>query len=490
MQKYQNNIQDQFGNAVTGATVEVRNVVGGGLSTIFSDDGGTGLGNPFTAQSGSEFFFYAANQRFNIIISGPVADTIDDIVLFDSADISSLFFAEQNAANASVAGKGQLWVRDDVPNVLVFTDDSDVDVVLGGGGGATQLSDLTDVTSAAVTNLFALMADGAAYVGRRIGEADIQQLPANNGIFLSLGLNNTITGGITVDNTFVNWIFGNSTNVTWRSAGDSENMVTSMTGTRFTFQGSGFAPPDLEVFWNNFTQFRLGVRLDTHASLATGGSSNPGSGAPLRIPHGVTPTTPVNGDFWTTTAGLFVQINGGTVGPLVGGGIANPMTTDLDGDGFNLNDMGVLFMREQATADADITAQGQWWVQSQGPNVPFFTDDTGIDQLLDPSFSPIISIVANYTFDINDKGKTAGFTGSTAAQTVTIPASGSAAYKIGTFLRIDNDGSVSISIAITTDTLIFADDATTGTRTLAAGGSAVAQKIGATRWKIAGAGLT
>lgn len=36
----------------------------------------------------------------------------------------------------------------------------------------------------------------------------------------------------------------------------------------------------------------------------------------LRIPHGAAPTAPVNGDMWTTTAGLFVRINGATVGPL------------------------------------------------------------------------------------------------------------------------------------------------------------------------------
>jgi hypothetical protein len=36
----------------------------------------------------------------------------------------------------------------------------------------------------------------------------------------------------------------------------------------------------------------------------------------LRIPHGAAPASPVNGDMWTTTAGLFVRINGATVGPL------------------------------------------------------------------------------------------------------------------------------------------------------------------------------
>ena len=36
----------------------------------------------------------------------------------------------------------------------------------------------------------------------------------------------------------------------------------------------------------------------------------------FRIPHGAAPTSPVNGDMWTTTAGLFIRINGATVGPL------------------------------------------------------------------------------------------------------------------------------------------------------------------------------
>lgn len=37
--------------------------------------------------------------------------------------------------------------------------------------------------------------------------------------------------------------------------------------------------------------------------------------SPLRIAHGVAPTAPVNGDLWTSTAGLFSQINGVTRGP-------------------------------------------------------------------------------------------------------------------------------------------------------------------------------
>lgn len=38
--------------------------------------------------------------------------------------------------------------------------------------------------------------------------------------------------------------------------------------------------------------------------------------APLNMAHGAAPTSPVNGDIWTTSAGLFVRVNGVTVGPL------------------------------------------------------------------------------------------------------------------------------------------------------------------------------
>lgn len=51
------------------------------------------------------------------------------------------------------------------------------------------------------------------------------------------------------------------------------------------------------------------------------------SSAGLRLPHGAAPTSPVNGDLWTTSAGgLYVRINGVTVGPLAaagGGGLTN-----------------------------------------------------------------------------------------------------------------------------------------------------------------------
>lgn len=59
---------------------------------------------------------------------------------------------------------------------------------------------------------------------------------------------------------------------------------------------------------------------------------NPSSagGAALNIPEGGIPQNPVDGDVWTTSSGLYVQINGSTVGPLSGStfGLTNSLGED------------------------------------------------------------------------------------------------------------------------------------------------------------------
>jgi hypothetical protein len=69
------------------------------------------------------------------------------------------------------------------------------------------------------------------------------------------------------------------------------------------------------------------LRASGHSDIPnvrTGASTT--SLASLNLPHGTAPTPPVNGDVWTTATGLFVRVNGSTVGPLgtgSGGGISD-----------------------------------------------------------------------------------------------------------------------------------------------------------------------
>lgn len=89
------------------------------------------------------------------------------------------------------------------------------------------------------------------------------------------------------------------------------------------------------------------------------------------------------------------------------------------------------------------------------------------------------------TFVLADSGKFI-----TATSTVTIPANSSVAFATGTVLVVYNNSASSISIAITTDTLRLAGTTTTGTRTLAAYGTATLMKVSSTVWVASGAGLT
>ena len=92
-----------------GATVTV-NVVGGGLATIFSDNVGTPLSNPFTAGSDATFGFYAANGRYTVVCSGtgiPSITVNGDALLNDPAAAGSTFTGSSvtsSTANPATTG--------------------------------------------------------------------------------------------------------------------------------------------------------------------------------------------------------------------------------------------------------------------------------------------------------------------------------------------------------------------------------------------------
>lgn len=62
----------------------------------------------------------------------------------------------------------------------------------------------------------------------------------------------------------------------------------------------------------NLRQIASGDTLTLNAGVT--------GGAPLNVPQGSAPTSPADGDFWTTSSGAFIRIGGATVGPLGAGG--------------------------------------------------------------------------------------------------------------------------------------------------------------------------
>lgn len=193
--------------------------------------------------------------------------------------------------------------------------------------------------------------------------------------------------------------------------------------------------------------------ITTAGLLMTAASATGGAG--FRVPHGAAPTTPTNGDVWTTSAGMYVRINGVTVGPLAasGGGVAWGEIT------------GTLSAQTDLQAALDAKA---------GLNVPQNSQS------------------AAYTLVLSDAGKHILHpSADTTARIFTIPANSSVAFPVGTVVTFvnQNAGGV-ITVEITTDTMRLAGAGTTGSRTLAANGIATAIKVTSTEWLINGTGLS
>lgn len=105
---------------------------------------------------------------------------------------------------------------------------------------------------------------------------------------------------------------------------------------------------------------------------------------------------------------------------------------------------------------------------------------------------PITDKSADYTLVLADAQTCIRHPGSDSNnRTYTIPANASVAYPVGTVITfMNNHGTNTVTIAITSDTLTAASSGSTGSRTLGAHGVATAIKIASTSWFISGVALT
>lgn len=247
--------------------------------------------------------------------------------------------------------------------------------------------------------------------------------------------------------------------------------------------------------------------------------------ASLNLPHGVAPTSPVNGDEWTTTAGAFHRINGATktvaytdnailaaigsntiLGNNTGGAaIATALTaaqvkTLLAIANTDVSGLGTAAAANTGVSGATVpllSASNLWsltQIYSSGittngvATVAAGMDITGPLSVMSATESgymglPQNSQSSNYGIVATDRGKGVHFT---ASATATIPANASVAFPIGTVMEISAAPGATISIAITFDTLRLIPTNSTGTRTLVGPGSAYLEKKTATEWWIRG----
>jgi hypothetical protein len=103
---------------------------------------------------------------------------------------------------------------------------------------------------------------------------------------------------------------------------------------------------------------------------------------------------------------------------------------------------------------------------------------------------PTQNVQCTYGLALTDAGGQI-YCNTSGTHTLTIPANASVAFAVGTKIDVVNDTSAgNMTIAITSDTLVWFPSAGTGSRTLQGGGEATLTKVSSTRWIITGTGLT
>jgi hypothetical protein len=108
VQRYFDNVQDQFGNAVGGVSVLVS--IGGVTAAIYSDNGISGKTNPLTTSATGGFDFYAANGNYTLTVTHTDGTTSTAYAtLFDINDVNAtaIGFTQLSASTgSSLVGTG------------------------------------------------------------------------------------------------------------------------------------------------------------------------------------------------------------------------------------------------------------------------------------------------------------------------------------------------------------------------------------------------
>lgn len=387
-------------------------------------------------------------------------------------------------------------------------------IVDGGTGATTSLSALTNLGGTvigrtvftAATTATALTALGAAASGVN---TDISDLDYASGIVVgsptggALGFGKLNATGLYINGSAIGTGSGSVTSV--QAAGGTTGMTFSggpITTSGTLTLGGTLAVANGGTGQTTYTDGQLLIGNTTGNTL-TKATLTAGSG--ITITNGTGSITIAS----TSTGGTVTSVSGagGSTGlTLTGGPITTSGTLTLGGT-LALASGGT----GAATASGARTNLGLGTMSTQDASAVAITGGTisgaalGSDLAFSAAYSPAsvysagyrgvpqiggAAKTASYTFVLADAAGHVYFTGSTASQTMTIPANASVAYPIGTVLSVVNNSSVTLSVAITTDTLKLAGSGTTGTRTLAVGAVATCIKVASTTWFISGAGVT
>lgn len=454
MDSYFDYVLNGRGEPVVGASVAVK--LNGVSAPIYFDELGTqSAPNPMTTDANGHFLFYAANGDYTLTITyDGQSVTLDGVKMYDgeaqSALLARAVFCPTGEASlelpSAASRSNKYFVFDSSGNPTIASAPSDsanyastsTTSLLIGTGSKSLTTGTGKFFSVGAFIILASAANPANYM--------LGQVTAYNSTTGAMTVNVSSVGG---SGTLADWVIS----IAVGSAG-----VVYATGATFT-------------------------GLITTKASATGGAG-------FNIPAGVAPTSPVNGDLWTTSAALYARINAVTyqVATLAGTETLTNKTVNLTSNTLT----GTTAQFNTALSDGDFaTLAGTETLTNKtltAINAASSLSDTGTIATDSIGFRgiPQNAKTAVYTLALTDNGKHISIT----TGGVIIPANSSIAFPIGAVVAIYNDSAVSQTISITSDTLRQAGTASTGSRTLAQYGLATLVKVAATTWVISGAGLS
>lgn len=142
------------------------------------------------------------------------------------------------------------------------------------------------------------------------------------GLFAILALPNTFTGAVSFTSGEIRMVSGTGFLSGYNNANSVRSGFLQFRDTTNSALSVEIAQ-GLDIYTN--ATIRLGISSTGNFDFKTGTAlfggklttaASAAGAAGLNLPQGAAPAAPTNGDLWTTAAGLFVRINGVTVGPL------------------------------------------------------------------------------------------------------------------------------------------------------------------------------
>lgn len=171
---------------------------------------------------------------------------------------------------------------------------------------------------------------------------------------------NSYTDGSNYERSFINWV-GNVGYFGVDAGGSGTRRGMGLAGASITFLvGSGSS----SAVWQINTSGHILAASDNTYDIGASGATRPRNlyvagtgifggllttvatalgGAGFNLPHGTAPSSPTNGDVWTTTAGLYARINGATVGPYVGAAAGSTTQVQYNNAGAFAGDSGFTY---------------------------------------------------------------------------------------------------------------------------------------------------